>query len=73
VVQTAIKAQGSFTAFAPRGYTSALNYANVTKAALFDVNPNATAAEIRIPFTGVSQNVRRIEPEPAVSSHRTAR
>jgi hypothetical protein len=52
LVQAAIKAQGPFSAFAPRGYTSALNYANVSNAVLFNVAPNGTAAEIRIPLTG---------------------
>jgi hypothetical protein len=50
-VQDVIKAQGPFTEFQNRDYTSFLNYANVNKAIRFDVNSGGTVANIFIPIT----------------------
>jgi hypothetical protein len=48
----AIKAQGAFSEFQSRDYTSFLDYANVSRAIRFDVNSGGTVGTIAIPVTG---------------------
>jgi hypothetical protein len=53
VLEQAIKAQGRFSDFQNRDYSSFLDYLNVTRAIRFDVNNSGTRAEIVIPSTGL--------------------
>ncbi len=55
LVGSVIKAQGPFSAFANRDYSSFLDYANVKHAIRFDVNSGGTEAQISIPLTHLKE------------------